>query len=291
MKIPEHLKGGPTWRRIQALIYDVRLIRNIKFWYREEKSKSSHIFVVGPPRCGTTLAKNVIWCHPKVCSVKYETSFFLRENYIDFRHPEVPNEIMEAIINESRNDIDLFDRIASVIKEKKNGRYFLEKTPGHALRLSYIVDHFPKSTFVFVVRDPRDGLCSAKETPAVWSNYSDKDKQGGYLAVWKRSVQKYFRCKDDTSVSLLKYEDFCRYPQEIIKEIMRDIGVRWRRKQLSPTSYGNTPDSEPDSHKLLGQPVTTERIGRWREELSEKEVSRTEEVLGDAMRRLSYPLG
>lgn len=291
MKIPEEIRSGLTWQRLRKVLgKPFLLLRNARFWWNEDVSTERHIFVVGPPRCGTTLIKNVLQSHSDVCGVEYETFFFLRENYVDFRHPGVADEKMKALIRKSRSVVELYDRLAAAVKGEKGGKRFLEKTPGHALRLSYIVNHFPKADIVFVVRDPRDGLYSAKNTPHVWSNYPDEDRHEGYLSVWHRSVQEYYRHQEETSLSLVKYESFCRSPKEALEGLAGRLNLDYQRQQLDPDVYGNTADSDPYSHTLLRKPITTERIGRWRKNLTAEEVSRIETVLEDKMRKLNYSL-
>jgi hypothetical protein len=79
---------------------------------------------------------------------------------------------MEArIVQTSRSVTGLFDRWADAVKKRTDATYFLEKTPESALRLDYITSHFPESHIVFILRDPRDGLRSAKTFRATGQHY------------------------------------------------------------------------------------------------------------------------
>lgn len=288
-QLPEKVREGLTWRRFRNALRSPSLVlRNLPFLWSDQVSESEHIFVMGPPRSGTMLVKNVLQSHSDICGVEGETRFFLRKNYVDFRHPDVPTETMQHLIQESWSDVELFDRFAEVVKENSRGTRFLEKTPEHALRMDYILDHFPESKVVLVVRDPRDGVRSARKHPVIWSTFPDEDRLGGYLGVWSSSVHAFFRHRHTTSVLLLRYEDFCRAPEDELKKVANHIGVEMQCQQLEPTSYGNTDVSQAESHRRLQKPITTESIGTWQEELAEEEVRRIEQTLADEMLALGY---
>jgi len=289
--LPEKVRTGLTWRRVCSALRAPGLIfRNVQFWWNEDVSQRRHIFVVGPPRSGTTLLKNVIQSHSEVFGIEGETRFFLRRNYADFRHPSVSDEEMEQLVRKARSPVDLFDRFAEVIRRHSCGSRFLEKTPEHALRLPYLLNHFPESHVVFVVRDPRDGLRSAREHPVIWSTFPDDDRMGGYLAVWKQSAQAYLNHADHESVLNLRYECFCREPRETLQSLLGPIGLEIEEQQLNAEAYGDTETSASATHARLREPITPKSVGAWREELSETEVQRVERTLAEEMKAFGYPL-
>lgn len=140
---------------------------------------------------------------------------------------------MERLIRESRSAVELFERLATTIKEKTGGVHFLEKTPNHALRMDYITEHFPNSKIVFVVRDSRNGVRSAREHPVIWSTFPDEDRLGGYMEVWRRSVQAHLRHAKRDSALLVRYEDFCHEPQESLQGLTESIGIEAQDHQLA----------------------------------------------------------
>jgi hypothetical protein len=144
MKLPEKAQTGLTWRRIRnALKAPSRLLHNVKFWWHDTVSDKEHIFVMGPPRSGTTLVKTVLRTHSNICGVDGETWFFLRKDYAGFRHRAVPNSDMQRFVQESRSITELFDRFAEASKRDQDAAYFLEKTPNTPFgsRISSIIFH------------------------------------------------------------------------------------------------------------------------------------------------------
>lgn len=289
--LPEKAQYGITGRRIRkALVSPSLLVRNLKFWWNEDVSEERHLFVMGPPRSGTTLIKNVLQSHSEICGIEGETFFFLRENYSDFRRPSVDDQRMKQIIRRSKSDVDLFDRFAAIVKDKKDGKRFLEKTPEHAIRLEYILDHFPASQAIFVIRDPRDGLSSARKYEAYWNSLPDGDRVGGYIETWRESVKKYLDNRGNTAVSLVCYEDFCREPEQALQRLADDLGIQVEPQQLDPSYYSQTWYSNEQSHSRLKEPITAQTVGRWKQELTGEDFSRVEEELGHEMKSLGYTL-
>lgn len=289
--LPEKLRMGVTWRRIRNALHSPSLLwRNARFWWNDGVSSEQHIFVVGPPRSGTTLVKRIIESHSTVCGVGGETWFFLRRNYTDFRPPGVPAETMRHLIQGSESVVELFDRFADTVKQQADATQFLEKSPEHALRIKWIIEHFPNSTIVFVARDPRDGLRSAREHPAIWSTFPEEDRLGGYLAVWERSVQAYLHHADHKSVLMVRYEDLCHETRKTVQTLMKSCDIGMEKQQLDPDVYGDTETSVSETHVRLKEPITTESIGKWRQALQKNEVARVERTLAHEMRALNYPL-
>jgi len=197
---------------------------------------------------------------------------------------------MKEFVRESRSRTELFDRLARWKKEQVGATYFLEKSPRHALRMKYITSHYPNASIIFVVRDPRDAVHSARKHPVIWSNFDDTDRLGDYLDIWRRSVCNLLQYERNSSVILLRYEDFCQSPKKNLSDIMKQIGIDLEEHQLNPDYYGDTKDSDPETHRRLKAPITPRSVGNWKAALGEKEVQRIEHTLGDLMQDMGYSL-
>lgn len=123
--LPQKLRRGLTTRRLRKLLRAPSLaVRNFKFWWRDEVSSERHFFVVGPPRSGTTLVKNVLRAHEEICSVDGETYFFFRRNYADFRHPAMPDEQMKRMIAQARGGRICLTGLPERGNEKREAHFF-----------------------------------------------------------------------------------------------------------------------------------------------------------------------
>jgi hypothetical protein len=288
-KLPEAMRRGITWRRIKNLIKEPKLVaKNFFLWVNRKKSKDKHIFVVGPERSGTVLLKNVIRSNPYVCSVDGETAFFLRRRYDNLDQNFVDNEKYEEIFKSSYSVTEIFDRLARGVKDREEAKIFLEKTPAHAQRANYIIDQFPFSYIVFIIRDPRDALRSAKKHKDYWVSLNKEDRVGSYIESWKQSVNSYFEVKENNRVLAVKYEDFCRSPKKELQRLGEGLEINVYSRQLNPDSYGDTSVARRDAHSRLREPITDDSVGLWKQDLPPTEVERVEEYLSEEMEKLGY---
>lgn len=289
--LPQKLQRGITLRRIKKLLRGpALLVNNFKFWWNDDISKEQHIFVVGPPRSGTTLIKNVLRAHDEICSVDGETYFFFRRNYAAFRHDSVSDEQMKALISKAQSDIGLFDQFAERNRKKSGSSFFLEKTPEHALRMRYLIEHYPESLFIFVVRDPRDGFRSAKNNPRYWRTLPDADPLQAYIETWRKSIEAYNTHSNSGQVYLLQYEAFCHEPERELRQVNRFLELDTQSHQLHPGSYGRTPLGALKGQKRLRKPITAESVGKWKQELNRNEIRAIEDQVEIEMQELGYPL-
>jgi len=287
--LPEAMRKGITWRRVKNFIKDPSLVaKNLFLWVNKKRSREKHIFVVGPERSGTTLLKNVLRSHSNMCSVDGETAFFLRKRYDNFEPKFLESKKYDKIFKKSTSVTGIFDELAREVKNKEGTQIFLEKTPAHAQRASYLIDRFPFSYVVFIIRDPRDALRSAKKHEDYWANLPSEDRVGSYIKSWRQSVRSYFEVKENNRVLLVRYEDFCRAPKKELQKLGESLEIDVQSQQLRPDSYGSTSVAHRDAHTRLREPITDESVGLWKQELSPTEVKRVEKYLAEEMEKLGY---
>ena len=289
--LPQKLHRGLTARRIKKLVRAPSLLlKNIKFWWVNEASRERHIFVVGPPRSGTTLVKNVLRGNTKIYSTDGETYFFFRRNYASFRHDAIPDARMKKIIERATSATDLFDRFAKEVKQSPGEQIFLEKTPEHALLIDRIIECFPRAKIIFVVRDPRDGFCSAKRNPRYWHSLPESNPLLAYAETWRRSARSYLELQDYGNLYLQSYEAFCHNPQDSLENLHSFLEIEIQKSQLHPSSYGKTDLGDLKGQRRLRKPITAATVGRWKEELQKEEIDSIEGHIGEEMRILDYNL-
>jgi len=289
-KLPQKLDRGLNWRRLRVLFRKpFLLVRNARFLFPATTSEDAHIFVVGPPRSGTTLVKNILRSHSQIASIDDESFFFFRRNYYDLELPDLRGERIQSLVHKARDAVQLFDLIAREVREKKDAERFLEKTASHALRLSFILERFPESQVVFAVRDVRDGFLSAQRNPAYWASLDSSDPLRSYAETWRESVQQYLKYQEHEQVRLVRYETLCEDPAPQIRLIMRFLDQPFQKRQLRPKEYSQTKVSEQQGHERLGEPISGKTIGQWKTEMKAEMQNRLHEIAGEQLQAIGYP--
>lgn len=283
-KLEPSLKRGVTINRIRVLLKSpMVLLKNYRFMRSPEVSNQTHIFVMGPPRNGTTLLQNIIKSHSEISGFEAETRFFFLRNFNDFKGSGIPYLDYKKIIDKSKDYVALYDQIADHYKQRTATMKFVEKTPEHALRLSLLLKCFPQSKFIFIVRDARDGFCSAKRNP----NFKAQTVFS-YSQIWKKSVQEYLTNSHNKSVYLVKYEELCENPKQMLQNIMEFIGVPFEESQLSTENVSSTVVSYQEGHGRLSEYISSKTVGSWEDEISSDDLAKIMNITGEQLKDLGY---
>jgi len=106
----------------------------------------------------------------------------------------------------------------------------------------------------------------------------------------EKSVNNYLKNKDKNNLSLLRYEDLCDKPKKEVGKICNKIGIKMYKKRIHPEEYGSTRYSTKESHKRLNKEITTKTVGKWRNDLREREIEILENILHLEMDKLGYKI-
>jgi hypothetical protein len=181
---------------------------------------------------------------------------------------------------------------------------FGEKTPRHVFRIREILERFPKSKVICMIRDPRAVIVSYRD----WKNQGgfDFEKDPGHREelerdherarqsynlllmsmLWRSTVGAAERAAREFGperVRLVKYEDLARNPREHLSATCEWLGLPFEEAMLeAPMSNSSFARYE------LRSGVSTESIDRWRKKLSAVEVGIIQAVCRSAMNRMGY---
>ncbi|NJM19760.1 MAG: sulfotransferase [Richelia sp. RM2_1_2] len=284
--VESSLNRSLTSLRIRkALSNPVFALQNLKFNWVRKTSTANHIFVVGPPRSGTTLMVSMLKAHSHLAGIDGETCFFFRRNFTDIKYPEIDDQTMKKLIASATDMVDLFDMIASEVVTAQNASRFVEKTPEHALRLNFLLERFPKAKIVFMIRDGRDGYLSALRNPKVKVNTVSL-----YGEIWKLSVRAYLKATQQERVKLIRYEELCSNPEIVMTEVMSFLDESLQITQLASNSYSKTKMRSVIGHQRLNEKISNQTVGQWREKMSNQDVEIFNTIAGEELQKMGYSL-
>lgn len=273
-------------RLIKFVFEPSTLIRNITFRNSHTISDRNHIFVVGAPRSGTTLVKQILSTHPRLRGPGYETAIFMFKDIFNFKFSGFKREEISALIQKSNDIVDFFDQFAEANLEKLGGERFVEKTPPHVLQLKFLIKHFPKAQFINIFRDGRDCYCSAQKHPNIVQGRSVEN----YATYWKKCIKSRLTKASNPQIFDIKYEELVANPGQIVPEIMNFLGEEFDPKQINPEYYSkNVAVNTHKSHfNKLSKPINGSSQGRWKSEMQANEIHRFHQIAGDELRLLRY---
>lgn len=163
-----------------------------------------------------------------------------------------------------------------------------DKTPGYVRFLPLIRREFPEAIIIHMIRDGRDVAASFLEQPFGPKSAIDA------ATYWKRDVERGMQ--DGAALFAdqymeVRYESLSSDPESVLRSVCERIGVEFHADLLDQGRAANKYVLPQHFwHEQSAKPVTTARIGRWRNRLSELDAQLFELEAGRLLKRLGYGL-
>jgi hypothetical protein len=244
----------------------------------------SLIFVIGPPRSGSTLLMRMLSSHsmiysraePHLLTALAHLGYYDTVDAAPFDHLQAQQSVRELVEDLPGGEADYLDACRAytdvlygrVLQARGKGKpLFLDKTPANALVLPFIAKLYPHARYVVLTRHPA----------AIWSSYANSFFDGDYVAARKfnpilnRYVPAMARFIRERPVPFVRvgYEDLVRDPETEMRRVFEGIGVPF---EAGAINYG---EHEHES-KGLGDPLgvkqhsrpVTSSVEKWAHELA-----------------------
>jgi hypothetical protein len=175
------------------------------------------------------------------------------------------------------------------------------KEPGsHAA--DTIMDLFPDSSLIFLLRDGRDVVDSWLDAyrDGSWATdegaYGVDDAGRTALIRWQSSVwlhrtevvQDTYARTDPGRRVLLRYEEVREDPVSGLERICDLLGVETTRDQLERIATANEFSKVPESRKGAGQEIRRAQPGGWSSHMTREEIVAMHEILAGKLDELGY---
>jgi len=175
------------------------------------------------------------------------------------------------------------------------------KEPGsHAA--DTIMDLFPRSSLIFLLRDGRDVVDSWLDAYRDGSWATDEgayplDETGrSALIRWQSSVwlhrtevvQETYARTDPERRVLIRYEEMRADPTAALTSICARLGIESNRDQLDRIAAANEFSRVPQAHRGKGRAIRRAEPGAWANHMSPEEILEMHEILADKLDELGY---
>lgn len=285
-------------------------------------------FIVGYSRSGTTLIARILSKHPDI-HVLEETHFMREygeiEKEIDLSDCNSVKDIAMSfqsiqysgiygrnLSNIDKNKIDYivdefyrkeqqtFEQLIRVLFEceaKEKGKPIAgDQTPNHIFYIDKLSSWFPKSKFIYMVRDPRAILLSQKnkwKAAKRWGqpsfevlrarlNYHPITQQ----LYWNKAAKAGEKAKQqlgDNRFHIIKFEELVEEPKLIIKQLCEYLNVNFSSEMLF-INVELSADAADEGKRGISKKVAS----RWQYKLTPSEAFISEKISNDYLRLLGY---
>lgn len=197
-----------------------------------------------------------------------------REGYFSTRHVEdfvaEAKPIIVAVQSPAITSLRVFSAVI-LSEAKRNGKEFpCDQTPQNVFYIREILEAFPETFFINMVRDPRDVLLSQKrkwkrrflggthatwyETFRAWTNYHPIT----ISKLWNAAIRAGTTMKDERIMSV-KFEELLKNPDGTIESICDHLGLSFSPKLKEVPQVGSSSDA--DKKEVKG--INSERAQSW----------------------------
>ena len=186
------------------------------------------IFIIGVPRCGSTLVEKIIGSGEKPILMGEETAIL--ENYIN-------KKILQKQSLNIGNSDEVRDELSNIyekkgILSKKSDYIFTDKSLNNFFYLRFIKDIFPNAKIINCKRDPLSSVVSIFQnnlTALAWTH--DLNNIFKYFDNYFKIIKNYKESNPGV-VYELEFEKLVNNPQEESKKLMKYCDLEWDEKCL-----------------------------------------------------------
>jgi len=193
----------------------------------------SPVFIVGMPRSGTTLIQGIL-CNTGEYFPMPETHFFVRTTYglpEENLNKKDRKRIQHKLFKKSRIKLDqelpeylttqkdIFEHVIDQFNPEGTCT-FLEKTPRHVFFYSKILEYYPDSKFICMIREPKNVVSSQLK------NSPKESKSVIRLSLLYRKIaEAILKIRNNNNVLLIKYEDLTAEPEQILRHTCKFLNI------------------------------------------------------------------
>ena len=275
-------------------------------------------FIVGAHRAGTTLLRYMLASSPRIY-IPPESDFipryFLRrphtpitvdqaQSIIDalfgeFRYRMVPREWqgakpeVRALLGGAgaATPRAFLEAFYNAYASQYGAARWADKSPGYACYMDLLGAIFPEAKFVHIIRDGRDAAMSMAEK---WGPHEWHVDLYWSSVQWVRRVRaarasgarlgpnRYFE---------LRYEQLVAEPDPLLRDICAFLDEPYHPAMARPQELAQqTIEASNGFHSRIREAPNTQRIARWRREMSPFDLHLTQRIAGPLLAELGFDL-
>lgn len=276
------------------------------------------IYIIGIRRTGSTLLTQLLNRHSKIKAIP-EVPIFLffsnRYNAINKKNQLLEKQVSEYLkiiqILRPKKEVDLLtqlnfngidytsyiDFMTKIfgmfnIQEKTGSKdLYVDKNPQYSLFIDEIRKYDRHAKFILLVRDPRDNILS-------WKNKSNSKIRNVFFNAFKYRFihEKMNSHLNKEYVHLLKYEDLVENQEFHLTTLCKFLHVDLENAMLNNESKPidlniqneNLNNFSQEHLKDLSKAIHKKHMGKWKNELSEKEINVIENITYPYMQKFGY---
>jgi hypothetical protein len=183
---------------------------------------------------------------------------------------DAPFAELEAACGDATDVETCLDRVLTFLAARAGKERWIEKTPGNAGAIDRILSYWPGARILHIIRDPRDVYASMIESRK-WTVPEDFARRWTGIVTAARS---WLAGQGGTHPAYyeLRYERLVRFPETETRKILDFLGEPFEEGVAEFLGQSEDFDrvrkatgKESPTLQRLAEPITTSRVGVWRD--------------------------
>ncbi len=205
------------------------------------------IFIVGLPRCGSTLVESIISLNSNVRDLG-EVNIF-EKAYREYK--------------ESEKKTDLSEIYWKNLEITKNKKYTTNKWLFNYQYAGIIAKAIPNAKIIHCYRNPLDNILSMYRAHfGIGNNFSSSLVDSAVVYFDQEEIMKIYKKEFKNQIYELNYDELVTHPREEIQSLISWLGWKWNDLYLSP--HLNNRKVSTRSNVQVRSPINTKSLGGWK---------------------------
>jgi tetratricopeptide (TPR) repeat protein len=188
---------------------------------------AGHVFLLGYPRSGTTLAEQILATIPDVASLEEAATFAAAEKYLSTEGIALLAALSEDEIAELRRD---YWDVVTKAGVNVSGRTFVDMDPLKGSALPLIAKIFPNAKVIVMHRDPRDIIWSCYRHNFIYSpatyEFTSLSRAANHFNAMMHLIRSCIETMPLT-VHVLSYEEIVRDFDNTTRKLCAFLDLPW----------------------------------------------------------------
>ena len=218
----------------------------------EPSEGEGRIFIVGAPRCGSTLLESALSTDP---------------NTRDLGESRALGQAFEAIMDKISPKEDLPSLSEEYIEKIKDTlstkAYTIDKNLYNFRYIEAIARAMPSARIIHCRRHPLDNILSMlRSNLQAGNNYTSDPLDAAMFLIHQEEVMTRFKHKYEKHIFTFDYDAFVSNPEKTLQPLIDWLGLEWNEKYLHPEMNNRLINTA--SVIQARQPITRKSVGGWK---------------------------
>ena len=210
------------------------------------------IFIIGVPRCGSTLLESILSTDPNICDLG--ESGALSEALIEIINKISTKEATPSLSEEYTERIK--DKLASQTHTIDKNLYNFQRTEA-------IVRAMPSARIIHCRRHPLDNILSMlRSNLQAGNNYTSDPLDAAMFLIHQEETMSGFKRKYEKHIFTFDYDTFTSTPEKTLHPLIDWLGLEWNEQYLHPETNNRLINTA--SAIQARQPITSKSVGGWK---------------------------